>query len=204
MSKTPVITISRQYGSGGSLIGQRLAKELGIPFYDNDLITLAAQKSGYHEEIFKNVDEQAGSSLLYTLAMYGNVTSGITSLPLNDQLFLIQSNIIRELAQQGPCVIVGRCGNYVLEKHPNCINIFIHADLKSRITRATTEYGLDQHKAEITLIKTDKRRATYYNYYTGQKWGRAENYHLCLDSGAIGLEGAQAVIKAFLDTWQRK
>ncbi|MDD3242490.1 MAG: cytidylate kinase-like family protein [Eubacteriales bacterium] len=198
MANRPVITISRQYGSGGRLIGQKLAQALDIPFYDKELITLAAKKSGYDEEIFKSVDEQASNSLLYTLAMDGNVTSGFTNLPLNDQLFMIQSGIIRDLAKQGPCVIVGRCADYVLSEEPDVVNVFIYADLKARMERAVSQYGLPQGKAEVTLVKTDKRRATYYNYYSGKKWGRAENYHLCLDSGRIGLDASVDVIRTYL------
>lgn len=198
MSRKNIITISRQYGSGGRLIGRKLAEELNIPFYDNELITLAAKQSGYSEEVFKSVDEKATNSLLYSLAVYGNLTGSIAPMPLNDQLFIIQSNIIRELAQQGSCVIVGRCADYVLDEEPDCINVFVYADMPHRAARAVAEYGLDAAKAENIIQKTDKKRSTYYTYYSNKRWGQAENYHLCVDSGPIGIEGAMGVISAYV------
>lgn len=198
MKHKTVITISRQYGSGGREIGRKLAEELGIPFYDKELISLTAKKSGLGEDWLREVDEKASSSLLYSLSMTGSMGSGF-DLPLNDKVFLLQSDIIREVAKEGSCVIVGRCADYVLKEEARCINLFIHADLSKRVERAVQVYNQPAAKAESIVLKTDKRRATYYNYYTGIKWGGVENYDLSLDSGRVGPEGAVKVIKAFIE-----
>lgn len=196
-----IITISRQFASGGRTIGKKLAERLGIPFYDRDLITLAAKKSGFAEEIIESADSKSTHSLLYSLSMgmYNNVGAfdGPNSLPLNDRIFLVQHNVIREIAQQGSCVIVGRCANYVLREDPDVINIFIHSDLDSRIRRAVDEYGTPQEKARGTILKNDKRRAAYFEYYTGARWGRMENYDLAIHSDRIGLDNAAALVESF-------
>lgn len=193
-----IITISREYGSNGRKIGRKLAEQLGIPFYDNELITIAAKKSGYAEGLFENADQRPTGSLLFSLSMYG---AGMAAydLPLNDKVFLIQSDIIRDVASQGGCVIVGRCADYVLRENPHCINVFIHAPLESRLERAIQEDHVAEEKAKDTVQKIDKRRATYYNYYTSQKWGRAENYDLCIDSSVLGIEGTAGVIRNFVE-----
>ena len=202
MSQKIVITISRQYGSGGRLIGQMLAKELNIPFYDKELIAVASKESGIAQGIFEKADEQASNSLMYTLSMGmfpTAVGSSFSNMPMNDRVFLIQSDIIRRFASEGSCVIVGRCADYVLRNDPNAVNVFIHSDQESRIKRAIDSYQIPADKARAFVVKTDKRRATYHDYYTGVKWGRAENYHLCIYSDFIGLEGAVQTIRAFAE-----
>lgn len=199
MSMRTIITISRQYGSGGRLIGQKLAERLGIPFYDKELITLAAQESGYAEHLFeKTADTNISNSLLYSLAMYGN-TMGLYDMPLNDKLFMAQSKTIQHVAEKGPCVIVGRCADYVLRGVPNVLNVFIHSDMASKVRRVTEDYGVTDDNVVDLINKTDKRRANYYNYYTGMKWGRAENYHLALRSDAVGIDGAVETIIRFVE-----
>ena len=199
MSMRTIITISRQYGSGGRLIGQKLAERLGIPFYDKELITLAAQESGYAEHLFeKTADTNISNSLLYSLAMYGN-TMGLYDMPLNDKLFMAQSKTIQQVAEKGPCVIVGRCADYVLRGVPNVLNVFIHSDMASKVRRVTEDYGVTDDNVVDLINKTDKRRANYYNYYTGMKWGRAENYHLALRSDAVGIDGAVETIIRFIE-----
>ena len=199
MSMRTIITISRQYGSGGRLIGQKLAERLGIPFYDKELITLAAQESGYAEHLFeKTADTNISNSLLYSLAMYGN-TMGLYDMPLNDKLFMAQSKTIQHVAEEGPCVIVGRCADYVLRNVPNVLNVFIHSDMASKVRRVTEDYGVTDDNVVDLINKTDKRRANYYNYYTGTKWGRAENYHLALRSDAVGIDGAVETIIRFVE-----
>lgn len=193
-----IITISREYGSSGREIGKRLAEKLSIPFYDNDLITIAAKKSGYAEGLFDNADQKPTGSLLYSLSMFGS-SVGNFDLPLNDKVFLIQSDIIKEVAAKGGCVIVGRCADYVLRDFSNCVNVFIHADLHTRTKWAMEEAGLPAERAKDVVLKTDKRRATYYNYYTSQKWGRAENYDLCIDSSVLGINGTTEVISRFVE-----
>lgn len=193
-----IITISREYGSGGREIGQKLAELLGIPFYDNKLITIAAKKSGYAEKLFDEVEQRPTGSLLYSLSMFGSGV-GAFDLPLNDKVFLIQSDIIKEVAAQGGCVIVGRCADYVLKGNPRCINIFIHGSLDARIKRAIEKNDLPEHKAREAVLKLDKRRASYYNYYTGMKWGRAENYDLCINSSALGIDKTVEVLRHFVE-----
>ncbi len=203
MAKTNyVITISRQFGSGGRLIGKKLAEMLEIPFYDKELITMAAQQSGYSREVFEKADERATNSLLYTLSMNSYLLHGMTGmaeLPLNDKVFLIQSEIIRKVASEGPCVIVGRCADYVLKDNPRHLNFYIYADLKSRVERATTVYGMEKDRAEDNIQKLDKKRANYYNFYSNLRWGLAENYDLCVDSSSVGIDGTVEVLRYFIE-----
>lgn len=171
MNQNKIITISRQYGSGGRIIGKKLAEALGIPFYDNELITMAAEKTGLSVECFKDAEKTSVGNLFFSLT---SLTPSIDSvgLPLNEKIFLVQSQVIKEVAEEGPCVIVGRSANYVLSENPNCINIFLQADLPDRVERAIHTYHHDPQGAESMVIKTDKRRANYYNYFTGGKWER--------------------------------
>lgn len=196
MSKK-IITISRQYGSGGRLIAQKLSKKLEIPFYDQALIDMAAKESGYEAELFEHVDEHS-NNWFYNLSMFGNSTA-MQDLPLNDKIFLAQSSIIRKVADEGSCIIVGRCADYVLRDRKDCVNVFIHSDLTSRIKRSTEQYGLPAAKAGDEILKIDKQRATYYRYYSEKKWGRAENYDLSLHSDSIGLDNCVDLIISFAD-----
>lgn len=197
-----VITISRQYGSGGREIGEKLAKKLGIPFYDDELIARAAKESGFAEAAFDNVEKRATNSFLYSIAMgmnaYGNQDIGFTHLSLDDQLYLAQSSVIRKVAEEGPCVIVGRCADYVLRDKEDVVNIFIWAGIKARKERVIRLYSVAKNKAEDELIKADKRRANYYNYHANEKWGKAENYHLSLRSDYIGIDNAVETIIHYL------
>lgn len=187
-----IISIGRQYGSGGREIGKRLAKEFNIDFYDKELITLAAKESGFSEEILKENDENHNGSFLYSLVM-GTYTGG-NNLPLNHKLFLAQFDTIKKLAEEKSCVIIGRCADYALEYNPNCVKVFIHADIDSRIKRAIEEYGVSPDKVEEVIKKTDKKRESYYNFYTGKKWGLMENYDITINSSFSGIDGAVKVI----------
>lgn len=187
-----IISIGRQYGSGGREIGKRLAKEFNIDFYDKELITLAAKESGFSEEILKENDENHNGSFLYSLIM-GTYTGG-NNLPLNHKLFLAQFDTIKKLAEEKSCVIIGRCADYALEYNPNCVKVFIHADIDSRIKRAIEEYGVSPDKVEEVIKKTDKKRESYYNFYTGKKWGLMENYDITINSSFSGIDGAVRVI----------
>lgn len=200
MSKI-VVTIGRQYGSGGKEIGEKLAKELGVPFYDKELLTIAAQKSGICEEMFKTHDEKPTSSFLYSIVA-GSYASGNT--PINHKLFLAQFETIKEIASKGSCVIIGRCADYALGDDPNTVNVFIHGDMESRIKRGIEEYGLDKNKAEDIINKTDKKRAAYYNFYSGKKWSEASSYDLCINSSATGINDAVKLIKYFVDLKLKK
>lgn len=199
-----VITLARQYGSGGRELGQKLADDLGYKYYDRDLISLAAQKSGYNLEALSEVDEKAASSLLYTLS-YGPTfyADGLTqiNLPLNDKLFAVQSDIIRDIYKKGKgAVIVGRCADYVLADKENILNVYVISDFDNRVQRIMKRNEISESQAKDKIIKTDKRRANYYNYYTGRKWGRIENYDLIINIDKTGADGAVNVIKAYIES----
>lgn len=192
MKKVPVITIGREFGSAGREIGKSLAQKLDIPFYDKELISLAAKESGMSREIFETVDEQATNSLLYSMVVgayaLGSRVNTISEMSLNDKLFIIQSNIIKKIAKENPCVIVGRCANYVLKETPHCLHAFIYGDMPEKIARIETLYQVPAKKAEEMISKSDKKRKSYYNYYTGLKWGRTGNYDICLNSSKLGVD----------------
>ena len=188
MSNIPVITISREYGSGGRAIGERLAKELGIPFYNKELILMAAKESGLSEEYIKKTEQIKSTSFLYGLYM------GAQQLPMNDQIFLVQSKIIRQIAEEGPCVIVGRCADYVLRERKDLLNVFIHAPLEYRAQRAREVYEKQAGNMEDFVKKKDKKRASFYNYFSQNKWGDARHYHLAISS-EYGVDFAVSVIK---------
>ena len=188
MNQNKIITISRQYGSGGRIVGKKLAEALGIPFYDNELITMAAEKTGLSVECFKDAEKTSVGNLFFSLT---SLTPSIDSVGL-------QSQVIKEVAEEGPCVIVGRSANYVLSENPNCINIFLQADLPDRVERAIHTYHHDPQGAESMVIKTDKRRANYYNYFTGGKWGKVENYDLILNTSRMDLDKIVEVIKTYV------
>ena len=203
MSNKFIITIARQFGSGGREIGKALSEKLNIPFYDKELISLAAKESGIDSEVFENVDERATNSLLYSLSMglysFGTGFSSMGDLPVNDRLYILQHKIIKKLAEEGPCVIVGRFADYILKDRDDCVNIFIHADLEHRKQRAVEVRGVDKARAEQIVNKTDKVRANYYSFYSGQKWGFAQNYDLCIDSTNLSTDQVVALITSYLD-----
>ncbi len=190
-----ILTIGRQYGSGGREIGKKVADILGIDFYDKEILTIAAKESGISEELFENNDEKPANSFLYSLVM-GNY--GGTDLPLNHKLFLAQFDAIKSIAKTNSCVIVGRCADYALEGYSNCTSVFIHSDLKTRIDRVMNLYNLSKEQAEDTIKKLDKKRAKYYNFYTGRNWGDVTNYDLTLNSGFIGIEHSVELIVNFI------
>ena len=201
MSKKLIITIARQYGSGGREIGERVAKMLDIPIYDRELITDAASKGNLNENVLKTADESAASSLLYTLAMGSNVL-GTTmhfgyKMPLNDKLFILQSETIKEYAAGGSCVIIGRCADYVLRDEPNILRLFIYGDLDHRQARVAERHPELKSSQIIDVInKTDKRRSSYYNFYTGNKWGKYDNYDMAINSSTLGIDGTAELIVA--------
>lgn len=177
-----VITIAREFASGGSEIAKLVADKLGVPLYNKELITLAAKKSGLTEEAIAASENQRSGSLIYSLYMMGN------TMPLADQVYILQSNVIKELAAQGPCVILGRCGDYVLRNQTNVLRTFVYAPLTTRleIAKARAEnQDIADRLLETQLAKHDRARANYYNYYTDNRWGEAKNYDLCLNA-ALG------------------
>lgn len=194
-----VITISREYGSGGRTIGELVAKELGYGFYDKILIDLAAKKSGFAIDYIKNTEEQVTPNFLFNLAAngyYANTVFINDGLPASDSLFLMQSKIIRELAEKGPCVVVGRCADYILRSRHDCMNVFVYAPLADRVARAVKDYGLPAAGAEKTVQRNDKIRAKHYQYYAGAKWGETRRYDLTINSSTFGVEAAAKVIAA--------
>ena len=197
-----VITIGRQYGSGGREIGQKVAEYYVIPFYDNELITRAAKESGFAEENFAKAEDRATNSLLYSLAMginvYGNQDFGFNGLSLDDRIFLAQSDVIRKVADEGPCVIVGRCADYVLKERDNIVNLFVKASMKFRIDRVISEYGEAPDKAADIILKNDKRRANYYNYHVGEKWTNLNNYDMVIRSDFVGIDQTVECICKYL------
>lgn len=197
-----IVTIARQYGSGGRQIGKELSERCGIPFYDKELLEIAKENSDLHPDVLERADEKASNSLLYALAtgsfMNGGRFIGTPEPPVNDQLFFLQSDAIRKLANEGPCVIVGRCSDYVLREHARAVHVFLHAPMDTRSKRIQRLYDLTPEQAEARILRTDKQRANYYYYYTDRKWGRATQYDLAINTGAVGLDGAVSLIAAFI------
>lgn len=189
-----VITISREFGSGGRELGFRLAEKLGIPFYDKELISMAAENSDMAESAFLEHDEIIAEQTPYVSYM---PFSPIYQIPMSDQIFVEQSKVIRMLGEKGPCVIVGRCADMILA---DSINLFICAKLKKRVERLMgLETGVEPEKLEERIREVDRKRKDYYQYFTGNTWGKAQNYHLCLDSGRVGIEGCLNAIAAYLE-----
>lgn len=198
MENKTIITISRQFGSGGREIGKKIAEQLNIPFYDKELIEIAAKESGMDEELFVEDDERTsrGFHLLGAIGYsLGGPLSAMTELTLNDRLFIIQSEVIKNLAEEGSCVIVGRCADYILQDRKDVLNVYIHANKKDRMERAVHSYEVDERDIERSVKKIDKRRANYYEYYTDRKWGRAENYDISINSSTFGIDGSVEIIK---------
>lgn len=182
----PVITISREFGSGGHTIGKMVAKKLGIPFYDSEIVEKVAQESGYDKEVIKDQGEYTSMWEKYFTT---NLYAGKYVETPQDQMYRIQADIITDFAKKGPCVIVGRCADYILEEHGvKCLNVFIHADVKHRQIRVEEKYGKTDVPIEKRLSKKDKGRKAYYRYYTDRQWGDYKNYQLIVDSGALGEE----------------
>ncbi len=196
-----IITIGRQYGSAGLEIGRRVAEAMGVKCYNEELLVKASEESGMCKELFETHDEKLTNSFLYSLVMdtfsIGYSSSMYADMPIDHKVFLAQFETIKKLAAEGPCVIVGRCADYALEEFDNCVNVFIHAAMHRRIRRIARIHDLTDAKAKDAIVKKDKKRAAYYNYYSNKKWGEAKEYDLCLDSGVIGIEGAVEMILQF-------
>ena len=203
-----VITIGRQFGSGGREIGEKLAQAYDIKYYDKELIARAAKESGFCEEILMNHDERPTNSFLYNLVIdtysFGYNSSSFVDMPMSQKVLLAQFDTIKKIADEGPCVIVGRCADYALEGRDNVINLFIYADEDFRVRKIMEQYGMDENKARDNLVKKDKQRASYYNYYTNRKWGRAESYDLCINSSVLGIDGSVKLIKQFVEDFESR
>ena len=203
MKYDPIITVGRQYGSGGRYVAKLLAEKLNIPYYDKELLAEASKDSGICQDVLEEYDEKNSRSLLFSLlsGTQPHAESGMMymDMPLNHRIFLAQFDTIRRIADEGPCVIVGRCADYVLRDHENVINVFIKASQGERINRIVKFYGADPLKAEEILKKADKQRASYYNYYATGTWGDVNNYDLCVDTGTLGIEGCVELISSCVE-----
>ena len=191
-----IITISREFGSGGHSIGEAVARKLGYRFFDRELVNQVAERSGFSPEFIEESGEYASAknSLLFAIATANQYTmNGISML---DKLYIEQTKIIEEIAQEGSCVIVGRCADYILREYEDCLHVFIHADMKSRAKRIVDRFGEQERSAEKRLNEKDQRRKVYYKNYTGRSWGQAQNYDLCLNSGVLGSERCVELIAA--------
>ena len=197
-----IYTIGRAFGSYGKQVGEKLAERLGIKFYDKELLQKAAKDSGFCEEIFENHDEKPTNSFLYSLVMdtysAGNYSATpFLDMPLNHKVFLAQFDSIKKIAESESCVIVGRCADYALASNPNCLNVFIRADMEDRIKRISKRMDLTENKAKDMIQKKDKQRASYYNYYTSKKWGDSRSYDLCLNTSKVSVEDCVELILAY-------
>ncbi|MEG2097063.1 MAG: cytidylate kinase-like family protein [Pseudoflavonifractor sp.] len=183
-----IITIGREYGSGGRIIAQRLAEALSIPFYDKEVIEGVAKKTGFAENFVRDAEHRPTNSFFYDLY------SSTQSLSLSDQVFIAQSGVIKDLANKGSCVIVGRCADYILRDYPHLLRVYIHAPIALRARRAYEEYGVKEANVESYVAKQDKQRASYYNYFTSIRWGDSHSYDLCVSS-ALGIDTAVDIIR---------
>ena len=203
-----VITIGRQFGSAGKEIGEKVAANFGIKYYNKELLSRAAKESGFCQEMLENHDERPTSSFLYNLVMdtysFGYNASHFVDMPISHKVFLAQFDTIKKIAQEGACVIVGRCGDYALSEMKNCVHIFIYADEETKIQRVMKQYDLDAAKAKDMCIKKDKQRQSYYNYYSSKKWGRADSYDLCINSSVLGVDGSVKLITQYIEDFETR
>lgn len=200
MTEHKIITIGRQFGSGGHEIGNMLATRLDIPLYDNNLVRMAAQKLDIREETARAVDETTLNSFLtgYVIAPMeyrDSIRSEEYTKPLNEQVYGLQTQIIQKLSQRGPCVIVGRCAGYILKEQTNCIDVFICADIDDRVKRIANRYDLSEKKAADKIKRIDRERKYYYECHTGLEWGSALSHQILLNVSRLGMEGAVNVLE---------
>lgn len=192
-----IITISRQYASGGREIGKKLAERLGTAYYDHELLEEAAKTSGIHQSHFVENDEKRTNSFLYLLS----TTYGQGGVPFDDSLFFATLNAVRKIASEEDCVIIGRCADYALRDFEKVLNVFITAPLDVRVKRAVEVYGIAEKHAEDYVKRIDKQRISYYNYYTDKRWGQPQNYQICLDSSALGIDGTAEMLGKFCEEY---
>ena len=201
MTTKTIITLGRQFGSGGRAVGKKLAEDLGIPYYDKEILSRAAKESGICESLFENHDEKPTNSFLYSLVMdtysAGYAAMGM-EMPMSQKVFLAQFDAIKKIAAEGPCVIVGRCADYALEELDNVVSVFVHAPLEKRIARVGEYEKIDPAAAKKMVLQNDKKRASYYNYYSNKKWGDGATYDLCVNTGKVGIFGAAEIIKNYV------
>ena len=203
-----IITIGRQFGSGGREIGEKLAAHFGIKCYDKELLSLAAKESGICEEMIEVHDERPTSSFLYNLVMdtysFGYNASSFSNMPISHKVFLAQFDTIKKIADEGPCVIVGRCADYALNEYDNCLSIFIHSKEDAKTKRIMEKYDLSSTKAKEMMTKKDKQRQSYYNYYSSNKWGRSDTADLSVDSSVLGIDGTVELLIQFIEDFEKR
>lgn len=203
-----VITIGRQFGSGGREIGEKIAAYFGIKCYDKELLSLAAKESGICEEMIEVHDERPTNSFLYNLVMdtysFGYNASSFSDMPISHKVFLAQFDTIKKIADEGPCVIVGRCADYALSEYENCLRIFVHAKEDAKTKRIMEKYDLSSQKAKEMMTKKDKQRQSYYNYYSSNKWGRSDTYDLSIDSSVLGIDGTVDLLIQYIEKFEKK
>lgn len=200
MKKHLIINVGRQLGSGGRIIGNRIAKDLGIKFYDKEILDLAAQESGFDKKFFERNDENKGflKTLFLSFSSLGGDNNPYANQLSDESLFKFQSDAIRKAAEKESCVFVGRCADYILRDMPNCINIFVTADMDDRVKRISSLLNISQKEAEKMCNDGDKNRANYYNFYTAKSWGKATSYDLCINSSVLGIDGTIELIEDFI------
>lgn len=201
MSK--IITIGRQFGSGGRAVGKKLAEELNIPFYDDEIVNKVVSDGGLHPDIVKAADERATDSLLYSLITGGGLR-GVSDamqyeMPINDKVFIKQTKVIKEFAQKGSGVFVGRCADYILEDFEGVLRVFIYADMETKMARVAEFDGITPQKAKERITKKERQRKAYYNYYTDRTWGSPASYDLCINTTRTGIDGAVEIVKNFME-----
>ena len=204
MEQKIVINIGRQFGSGGRIIGEKLSTLMDIPFFDKELILIASQESGLGKEFFENFDEKSSHSIFGGLfGLRGAFSDEMVpnNFLNNETLFKIQSDVIRNLAEKQSCIFVGRCADYILRDNKNCLNVFLTADLDDRINRIAESKNISKQKAETLIEKSDKKRESFYNYYTDKKWGDSSSYDLCLNTSYFGIDNCAEII---IDSAKRK
>ena len=194
--KQTIITISREFGSGGHFIGEEVSKRLGIPFYDKNIIQQIAEKTGFSEDFVKEQSEYAPSKNMFAYAFVGRDHTGSS---LSDQVYAAQTQVIRNLAEKGSCIIIGRCADSVLADYPGVISIFIHAEWKDRVARIMGRQNMKEKEAEALIRKMDKQRALYYNFFSDKKWGRPESFDIFVNSSRVGMDGCVGLICSFFE-----
>lgn len=203
-----IITIGRQFGSAGREIGEKVAAHFGIKCFDKELLSRAAKESGFCEEMIQNHDERPTNSFLYNLVMdtysFGYNSSSFVDMPISHKVFLAQFDTVKKIADEGPCIIVGRCADYALSEYKNSLHLFISGNMDTKIKRICEKYELTEDKAREMIIKKDKQRQSYYNYYSSKKWGQAESYDLCINSSVLGVDGTVKLIIQYVEDFENQ
>lgn len=199
MAENLVICIARQFGSSGRDIGKAAAKQLGIEFFDKEILNEAAKKSGILRELFEKADERPTTSMMYTLSALGMGTTvssfeDFSTYMPDEKIQNTVADVIREVSEKASCVIIGRCADYILRGRPKMLSVFIHAELDARVQRVARHHNLDEDAARALIRKTDRSRANYYSFYTDREWGNVENFHLAIDAGRFGIEKSAAIL----------